>query len=91
MEPAVPVRLRELLLKLATPETAALVVVPPRVADPVEVTVTVAVELVTVLPSWSWIVITGWVLNAALFTKPDAGVVNAICVATPWVRVNAVC
>ena len=82
-------KLSELLLKLATPDTAALVVVPPRVADPVELTVTVAVELVTVLPSWSWIVITGCVVNAALFTKPDAGVVNAICVATPWVSVKA--
>ena len=51
--PEAPVSLRPLPLKFASPATAGMVVVPPSNAVPVDVTVTVAVELVTVLPSWS--------------------------------------
>ena len=57
--PAVPVSRK--LVKVATPATAATVVVPdnvPPVPDPIEAT-TLTVELVTVLPPESTILITG--------------------------------
>ena len=63
LAPVVPVSLTFFPLKSATPATASMATalfsrVPPMVAL-LEVSVTVATESATVLPSWSWMVTTG--------------------------------
>ena len=67
------------LVKVATPATAATVVVPWRVPPPVWiVAVTLIVEsgpLVTTLPNWSSTVTTGCVPNAAPAVAPAGWVV----------------
>ena len=61
--PAVPVMTK--LVKVATPATAAMVVVPLSVPLPVAIEATTfPVKLVTVLPDASTILMTGWVANA---------------------------
>ncbi len=72
--PAVPERTR--LVKVATPLTAATVVVPLRVPVPeaIEAT-TLTVDDVTVFPEASVTLITGWVVSATPLTAPDDWVV----------------
>jgi hypothetical protein len=83
--PAVPERTR--FVKLATPLTAATVVVPLRVPVPeaIEAT-TLTVDDVIVFPEASVILITGWVVSATPLTAPDGWVVIAACVAAPTPR-----
>ena len=83
--PAVP--LMPTLVKVATPFTAFNVVVPTVVPLPLTVMVTAAVLLVTVLPKASWMVTTGWVVNAEPLALPAAWVVMANCEAEPKVGV----
>ena len=75
------------LVKVATPATALTVVVPKVVAPVLTVMVTEAVLLVTVLPKASWMVITGWLVNAEPLTEPAALVLIIACVAVPKVGV----
>jgi hypothetical protein len=69
--PTVPERTRS--VKVATPLTAATVVVPlklPPLPDPMEAT-TFTVEVVTVFPEESVILTTGWDVSANPLTAPD--------------------
>ena len=67
--PAVPVTTR--LVKVATPATAATVVVPLRVPVPVAIDATTGtVELVTVLPLVSTMRIIGWVPSVDPLAAP---------------------
>ena len=68
------------LVKVATPLTALIVVVPTVVAPVLTVMVTEAVVL-TGLPRESLMVMTGWVVNAEPLALPDAVVVRVTCVA----------
>jgi hypothetical protein len=82
--PVVPERTR--LVKVATPATAATVVVPLKVPVPeaIEAT-TLAVEVVTVFPEASVILITGWVVKATPAAAPDGPVVIIAFEAAPAV------
>ena len=71
--------------KVATPATALTVTVPIVLAPELTVMVTAAVLLVTVLPEGSWIVMTGWVVNAEPLAAPTAWVVSEAWVAVPKV------
>jgi len=73
--------------KVATPATALTVTVPIVLAPELTVMVTAAVLLVTVLPEGSWIVMTGWVVNAEPLALPFAEVVSVARVARPKVGV----
>jgi hypothetical protein len=80
--PAVPERTR--LVKVATPLTAATVVVPLKVPVPEAIdATTLTVDDVTVFPEASVILITGWVVRATPLAAPDGSVVIAACVAAP--------
>ena len=68
-------------MKVATPATALTVVVPTVVAPLLTVMVTEVVLLVTVLPTASLMVMTGWVLNAEPLALPAAWVVIVAWVA----------
>jgi hypothetical protein len=82
---AVPERTRS--VKVATPLTAATVVVPLKVPVPeaIEAT-TLTVDDVTVFPEASVTLITGWVVKATPATAPAGCVVIAACVAAPTLR-----
>ena len=72
------------LVKVATPATALTVKVPTlktNPSPPLEVMVTEAVLLVTVLPKASLIVMTGWVVNDEPLALPAAEVLSVIWVA----------
>ena len=86
--PAVPVSRK--LVNVATPATAATVVVPDNVppAPVAIVATTFTVELVTVLPLASTILTTGWTVKSTPLTAPDGWVVIADAVAVPNVKVN---
>jgi len=73
--------------KVVMPLTALTVVVPTVVPLPLTVMVTEAVLLVTVLPAASWMVMTGWVVNAEPLALPFAEVVSVARVAVPKVGV----
>ena len=73
--------------KVATPATALTVTVPIVLAPELTVMVTAAVLLVTVLPEGSWIVMTGWVVNAEPLAEPAALVDSVAWVAVPKVGV----
>ena len=80
--PAVPVITRS--VKVATPLTAATVVVPERTPVPVAMlATTLTVELVTVLPPPSTMRITGCVPSAAPLAAPTGWVVIAAAVGAP--------
>ena len=81
--PTKPLNLRP--AKVATLVLAFTEVVPLSTAPlPVdELTVTVALELVRVLPSMSWMVTAGCVVNAVRFVNPAAEVVRASLLAAP--------
>jgi hypothetical protein len=83
--PVAPERTR--LVKVATPLTAATVVVPLKVPvpDAIDAT-TLTVDEVTVFPEASVILITGWVVKAVPAAAPDGSVVIAACVAAPKLR-----
>jgi hypothetical protein len=74
-------------LKVATPFTAFTVTVPTVVAPVFTDIVTAAVLPVTVLPTASRTVTTGWVVKPAPLAAPAAEVVSANCVAAPGVGV----
>ena len=74
-------------LKVATPATAFTVTVPTVVAPVFTDIVTAAVLPVTVLPTASRTVTTGWVVKAAPLAATAAEVVSANCVAAPGVPV----
>jgi hypothetical protein len=80
--PAVPERTR--LVKVATPLTAATVVVPLKVPvpDAIDAT-TLTVDDVTVFPKASVTLITGWVVSATPLTAPDGWVVIIALEAAP--------
>jgi hypothetical protein len=80
--PGVPERTR--LVKVATPLTAATVVVPLKVPpDPEAIdATTLTVEVVAVFPDASVIRTTGWSVSATPLTAPDGSVVIAACVGT---------
>ena len=83
--PAVPERTRS--VKVATPATAATVVVPLKVPVPEAIdATTLTVDDVTVFPDESVMRTTGWVVNATPLTAPDGWVVIAACVAAPTLR-----
>ena len=85
--PAVPVSRK--LVNVATPATAARVVVPDNVPVPVAiVATTLTVELVTVLPFASTILTTGCPVKSTPLTAPDGWVVIAEADAAPNVKVN---
>jgi hypothetical protein len=68
-------------VKVATPLTAATVVVPLKVPDPEAIdATTLAVEVVAVFPDPSVIRTTGWSVSATPLTAPDGWVVIAACV-----------
>ena len=69
------------LVKVATPLTALMVVVPRVVAPLLTVMVTEAVLVVTVLPEASLMVMIGWVVNANPLGASAAEVVMDIWVA----------
>ena len=73
--------------KVATPATALTVVVPTVVPLPLTVMVTEAELLVTVLPKASFMVMTGWVVNAEPLVAPAAFVESVAWVAAPKVGV----
>ena len=78
------------LVKVATPATALMVVLPTMEASPsppLTVMVTEAVLVVTMLPKVSLIVITGWVVNAEPLAEPTALLVSVTWVAVPKVGV----
>ena len=80
--PAVPVITR--LVKVATPETAATVVVPESVPLPEAIdATTLTLELVTVLPLASTMRITGWVARVDPLAAPVGCVVIADADAEP--------
>jgi hypothetical protein len=75
------------LVKVATPLTAATVVVPLRVPVPEAIdATTLTVDDVTVFPDESVMRITGWVVSATPLSAPDGWVVIAACVAAPTPR-----
>ena len=74
-------------VKVAIPLEALTVAVPTVVPLPLTVMVTEAVLLVTVLPAASWMVMTGWVVNAEPLALPFAEVVSVARVAVPKVGV----
>jgi hypothetical protein len=77
--PAVPERTK--FVKVATPLTAATVVVPLRVPVPEAIdATTLTVDDVSKFPDASVILITGWVVSATPLTAPDGWVVIAACV-----------
>jgi hypothetical protein len=79
--PAVPDRTR--LVKVATPLTAATVVVPLKVPVPEAIdATTLTVEVVAVFPGASVTRTTGWIESATPLTAPDGWVVIAACVGT---------
>ena len=86
--PAVPVSRKS--VNVATPATAATVVVPDNVppAPVAIVATTLTVELVTVLPFASTILITGWTVKLTPLTAPDGWVVIADAVAVPNVKLK---
>src|SRR6202035_219329 len=73
------------LVKVATPATAATVVVPERVPPGplLMATVTLEVSVVTVLPDASCTVTTGWVAKRAVLAAPTGWVVTASLAAAP--------
>ena len=75
------------VVKVAIPLIALMVLVPTVVPLPLTVMVTEAVLLVTVLPAASWMVMTGWVVNAEPLALPFAEVVSVARVAVPKVGV----
>jgi hypothetical protein len=84
--PGVPERTRS--VKVATPPTAATVLVPFKVPDPDAIdATTLTFEVVTVFPEASVTLINGWVVRATPLTAPDGSVVimalDAICVINP--------
>jgi hypothetical protein len=80
--PAVPERTR--LVKVATPLTAATVVVPLRVPVPEAIAATtLTVEVVTVFSEASVTLITGWVVRATPLTAPNGCVVIIALDAVP--------
>jgi hypothetical protein len=82
--PVVPERTR--LVKVATPLTAATVVDPLKVPVPEAIeAITLAVEVVTVFPEASVILITGWVVKATPAAAPDGSVVIIAFEAAPAV------
>jgi hypothetical protein len=79
--PAVPERTRS--VKVATPLTAATVVVPLKVPVPEAIdATTLTVEVVAVFPGASVTRTTGWIESATPLTAPDGWVVIAACVGT---------
>jgi uncharacterized membrane protein YfbV (UPF0208 family) len=80
--PGVPERTRS--VKVATPLTAATVVVPFKVPDPEAIdATTLTVEVVTVFPEASVTLITGWVVRTTPLTAPDGWVVIIALEAVP--------
>ena len=71
------------LVKVAMPATALMVVIPSVVAPLLTVMVTEAVLLVAVLPAASFMVMTGWGVNAEPLGAPAARVVIVAWVAVP--------
>ena len=87
-EPAVPVSLTPLPVKLATPFTASMDVVPPSATEVAPLAVRVTVELTsTVLLSASWMVTTGWVAQAVSLARLLATAKLRWSTA-PYVKVN---
>ena len=85
--PEVPENLMFLPLKSATPATAGIEVVPAMVLSG-EVRVMVSVELVTVLPSASWMVTIGWGDQTVPEATFDGAAISSLLMA-PKVRVKS--
>src|SRR5712692_10274772 len=84
----------ERLVKVATPLAVLTLVVPPSIAPAAPVPLlmamlTVAVEVVAVLPKASCRTTTGWVVKATFLLPPPGWLLKASLVAVPGFTVNA--